>query len=907
MSTKTTFKRIALVAVAALGFGMLSAVPSSAAVTATYTSSLSTNASSFTIVGAAASTNYAILEISTTNDQGDAAVLFSGESITARVVSATAGAGVAASSIAKTDLEFDNATGVVATTGAALALAGSYAAAGTAASAKVVANVGTAGVDMSLRRSGTAADPAVANTYFVAVRAASSKTDLGSYVVRLEVRNAAGNITASTDVTVIPVVSALDSGAKLSVSTTAVQTAGAVLGMSSTSYVKVSVTDANGGLVRVGANGPATPTVTGLDAATAPASIGTLAADDKGSAGDYEATKGLDNDGVFGVGVAAAGVIAAGAATGSATITARYGAATPATGTVTINGATTAGYISTSVTAADKVVTGTTNYYVPLTTKTAVVTAYIATDATGATPKTGSTIYSTVTYSGAGCNTPDLSPTAGALTKGTTDASGLVSITVTNANPATTCAATVTFSGAVAVVTGSIATRTINWAASAATTSTASTSSYDALLLSTHKITWTVLDQFSAPVVGKTVTFTMSGANKPTAGVPSAVTDANGQVSYTWTDALGVVASTTLGTDAINVATVAGSATAASAVTTITYKAALAVVAGIVAYYDTTSAFTTKVVVPATNIGSTAGKAISGNDQIDQTKAITAQADPGAVALRFTPQVAALTTANAAMTIKISGAGMLISPSTGKLVDSYDTYGSQDIWAFGTKTGVATVTATSGTITKTALINFVNIAADARVLKLTESAGSYTASVSDFNGNAVGSVTVKVSLTGAGRLGNGASYAEFTTASDGTVSFDVVGGAASVTASLSSSTYAKTTWLAASGNATGSVVTTGAPAGVGSVTVVTEGNTVTATAAQTAADAAAEATDAANAATDAANAAAEAADAATAAAQDAADAVAALSAQVASLISGLKAQLTALTNLVIKIQKKVKA
>jgi len=77
--------------------------------------------------------------------------------------------------------------------------------------------------------------------------------------------------------------------------------------------------------------------------------------------------------------------------------------------------------------------------------------------------------------------------------------------------------------------------------------------------------------------------------------------------------------------------------------------------------------------------------------------------------------------------------------------------------------------------------------------------------------------------------------------------------------------------------------------------------------AQAAADAAAEATDAANAATDAANAAAEAADAATAAAQDAADAVAALSAQVASLISGLKAQLTALTNLVIKIQKKVKA
>ena len=76
---------------------------------------------------------------------------------------------------------------------------------------------------------------------------------------------------------------------------------------------------------------------------------------------------------------------------------------------------------------------------------------------------------------------------------------------------------------------------------------------------------------------------------------------------------------------------------------------------------------------------------------------------------------------------------------------------------------------------------------------------------------------------------------------------------------------------------------------------------------QAATDAAAEATDAANAATDAANAAAEAADAATAAAQDAADAVAALSVSVAAMIDALKKQITALTNLVIKIQKKVKA
>jgi trimeric autotransporter adhesin len=79
------------------------------------------------------------------------------------------------------------------------------------------------------------------------------------------------------------------------------------------------------------------------------------------------------------------------------------------------------------------------------------------------------------------------------------------------------------------------------------------------------------------------------------------------------------------------------------------------------------------------------------------------------------------------------------------------------------------------------------------------------------------------------------------------------------------------------------------------------------TAVNNATDAANEATDAANAATDAALAAADAADAATAAAQDASDAVAKLSASVSAMIASLKKQITALTALVVKIQKKVNA
>ena len=71
--------------------------------------------------------------------------------------------------------------------------------------------------------------------------------------------------------------------------------------------------------------------------------------------------------------------------------------------------------------------------------------------------------------------------------------------------------------------------------------------------------------------------------------------------------------------------------------------------------------------------------------------------------------------------------------------------------------------------------------------------------------------------------------------------------------------------------------------------------------------AAEEAVAAANDATDAALSAAEAAEAATALAQEAVDAVAELSAQVTKLISALRAQITSLTNLIIKIQKKLKA
>jgi hypothetical protein len=185
-----------------------------------------------------------------------------------------------------------------------------------------------------------------------------------------------------------------------------------------------------------------------------------------------------------------------------------------------------------------------------------------------------------------------------------------------------------------------------------------------------------------------------------------------------------------------------------------------------------------------------------------------------------------------------------------------------------------------------------------------------TVTVEDRYGNPVSGVDLNVVASGVGSFMGGNITQSFTTDASGSYTFLANttlsdGGVAKFTATTgtvgsfdSVAGYVGTTEVdstLAAGNASASAEITFA-AGASATDV-----------AQAATDAAQEATDAANAATDAANAAAEAADAATAAAQDAADAVAALSTQVAELVSTLRKQITSLTNLVIKIQKKVKA
>jgi len=283
--------------------------------------------------------------------------------------------------------------------------------------------------------------------------------------------------------------------------------------------------------------------------------------------------------------------------------------------------------------------------------------------------------------------------------------------------------------------------------------------------------------------------------------------------------------------------------------------------------------------------------------------------------------------AGIAVTFTVAGTTAAILSTKATVYTGADGTAVSSLYAWAAGTYTYTVTAGGKTTTGTA--TFGSIAAgNARVISATVSGNVVTGKAVDRFGNPVKNAVLYASTSGAANIG-GLFIKDGTTASDGTVSW-VVTGSGDVTvsavnptdpagttayqtahlagnATLATATVAAKAYAAATvGTATTaetSVGATFAPAGVASAKVSVD----TADTAQAAADAAAEATDAANAATDAANAAAEAADAATAAAQDAADAVAALSTQVTELVSALRKQITSLTNLVIKIQKKVRA
>jgi len=469
-------------------------------------------------------------------------------------------------------------------------------------------------------------------------------------------------------------------------------------------------------------------------------------------------------------------------------------------------------------------------------------------------------------------------------------------------------------------------------------------------------VTGSLRDQFGRVIGSVPVSVVVAGRQ---AGTYLGTADANGSFAFTWKD---VNAATTVTlTDSLTFnysylasATSTSTTTLTSSARTVTYSA-------------------TGIAVGSVGVSAPSN---STDRPIDQAQN-GAAASSSVVSYTATVYDAAglPVAAGALVTFKGGADDLFTTGSTGVT----DEFGQASVSVYRQKAGAPSITATAGGITSpvAAAVTWKNLVRDtdatsageavpttadwhARYLTLTadnatvvsEGIIRFTAKVTDRFGNPVAGVAVTFAETGAGRFYNPPASNTADTNSAGEVSIDLNSqagetGTASVSALITDAnarqiddiaglmsfvTIDSDTANGVSGLTVGAdrvatvttTVVTGLTAAVkaAAATATITKNTATSTAdallalatalgtrdqASATVDAAAEATDAANAATDAANAAAEAADAATAAAQDASDAVAALSAQVSEAIAGLKKQLVSLTNLVIKIQKKVKA
>ena len=416
------------------------------------------------------------------------------------------------------------------------------------------------------------------------------------------------------------------------------------------------------------------------------------------------------------------------------------------------------------------------------------------------------------------------------------------------------------------------------------------------------ELTAQCLDQHSQAVANCAVAWSVSGRNATTTPTQK-LADANGYSTYILTD---TSTSTTSLTSTV-------SATMTWGTSTNTETASVTFGAGNAPATVTVTTSPTKTVTTTESEISTAATGPEG----------------GAVTLAFTVK-------DAAGTILVGTPVTFTANSTNVSWKSSSTDTSNRQLVYTDSSGVATtyiagwvapstvtVTATAGTITATTTINLVTKAADARTIALTTSGGIVKATVKDRFGNPTKGATVNWSRVGTGYFGSGVSATTGTTDVNGEAEILFIGDG-TIKAELAVATYAQCD------DASGKVGTTStsgtgaslAPAGNCSATSAVTGSKDSATkaadaataAAEAATDAAAEAIDAANAATDAANLSAEAADAATVAAEearDAADAATAaveeLATQVATLMAALKAQITTLANTVAKIAKKVKA
>jgi len=902
MSTKTTFKRIALVAVASLGFGLLSSVsPASAAET-----DVTTDVAGIYVNGVLG--NYSLVQredvaftVSVGIDIDGTTTADANEDVTLKAVFTSKPAASTLVAVSSTAADtMDSTEGDTA---------------GSQESGATVSVDGDGTTPGSLK-----ADPASSKILIDDTNIGSfdfTPDVPGTYVVRVwNDQNEDGFYNAGTEVTRTITVVAGGTPASATVTTygatSSVTNAGIADSLEDGSFIKVLLKDAAGNATKLAGGEGLTVTGTGTVTLNGTAdSITLTSSTSQDISGDYSINVKKAAVGASVVTIAPAGTIAS--AFASQTSTLSFVAVTEQDVVAGVINETTGVDATAAGTgasaAAIAAATTKTSVAYKLTTAAAQTSVYVAInilDTTGAITGVAGASY-----------------TEAVLTADA--AAGTAAYSVTPATwSATTQAATGTADAdAYTIVVADDTTgNSLGWTVTAttpannATNSSWNISSVSAVAGGSVSATLTVKDQFGLARSGQAVVFAIAGRNAAITAGLNAVTDASGKATFTYTDA-GTATSAT--TDTISAS---AGGTSVTATVSVSFDAGNAVSTVVVNSGDTTDGVANLSVAYKDILAGKAGPTSSANDVTATVK-----------------NAAGTALAGVSVTFTVAGTGCAIPSNEVTVFTGSTGIATSAVYAW--LAGKCTVTATAGTVTGTGVTSFrQETGTETRTIAASVSGNVITVTPKDRFGNPIIGDTIYAIVTdGTGYFGlNGARSTSASTLGDGTVSFVVAGGSATVkltTIDPSGTGLALDQSTAAEGNVAGDVVTTStftatttgttttaetgvgasfAPAGISSVTVTVTADNSAQVAAEAASDAAAEAIDAANAATDAANLAAEAADAATVAAEearDAADAATAaveeLATQVATLMAALKAQITTLANTVAKIAKKVKA
>jgi hypothetical protein len=929
MSTKTTLKRIALVAVSALGFGLLSTVPARAAGDVTPTA-VSAGTVATAAVGVANDNT-----ITVTHPAADAA----GSDtfiVGVRVLSAPAGSAFAGLASASKTIAGATATGFEAAT---------YATGQTVGALIAIANASSTSTSITSTNYGQAdymtvaaeftSGPTTAASVVAGSRTSSLKISVtpdvpGTYTVLVHTEVGGGDISNGTVASRVGAFSSGDASMQYSFSTGGNIASGGSITL--TSHNATSIEDSvYGSLIKVTVKDSA-----GAASGLVPGQTITVTTNDTTNAQVGQATS-TTNALCTGFGTStvldSADFLSGNAYVCVKSSAANTGLAVTATGggtlSNTVTGSTTLVFKAASTALAASAVSIT-----DVDTKTEAgggAALMVAGSPSTVSVSTGATSFSfqvNATVSADSIFDLQVTDTSGGITG---RAGAVYSIPV--AIDADDDEATVTITGALAVA-GRNFTAALNTADGYAaadsvrfTSATAAATDWVEDFTSVYlnhgasvTLGATLYDQFGAVMSGVAGTIATTGRNASSVDT-NFTTDTNGRVTFTRTDA--------------------GTAATSATTSTVTFTATTASLA---TSFSLTYG-TDKVSTVTITSGTEDDTATSITYRDISTSATGAQA--GAANITATVKDAnGSVLAGVPVTWAISGGGAAVLSTHVTTYTNSNGIATSKIYAW--TEGTKTVTATAGTKTDTDTVNYrqggsslTAGATEVRAISAVISGASLVVTAKDRFGNVVPGVALYMTRTGNGTFGGGTATATGTTDRTGTleVVFNAGSEASVVTVYAGTSandpgygqTSSKSGFVCTGTDCTATAVTaavagtsttaekgvgdTLAAAGVNSVKVNVAAAVNTAqVAAEAATDAAAEAIDAANAATDAANLAAEAADAATVAAEearDAADAATAaveeLATQVATLMAALKAQITTLANTVAKIAKKVRA